>query len=221
MVGVAQLVEPWIVVPVVAGSIPVVHPTFINEKARLHVETGFSIICFITRSLLLQLLEFCLDSLEVGHHEGVIGNARIGDLPFLVDDEGGPLGDSVERAERLVEGAVGGADRLVEVADQGVLQAELLLPFLLDEGVVDADPDDLGVKRLPLAESVTHGAELFMTGRAESEGEEEKQDVLLADVIRELPGVFQGQGKFKIRGRIADVQLSHLGSSLKRSVSVR
>ena len=26
MVDVAQLVEPWIVVPVVAGSIPVVHP---------------------------------------------------------------------------------------------------------------------------------------------------------------------------------------------------
>ena len=28
MVDIAQLVEPWIVVPVVAGSIPVVHPTF-------------------------------------------------------------------------------------------------------------------------------------------------------------------------------------------------
>jgi hypothetical protein len=29
VVGVAQLVEPWIVVPVVAGSNPVVHPIFI------------------------------------------------------------------------------------------------------------------------------------------------------------------------------------------------
>ena len=28
VVGVAQLVERWIVIPVVAGSIPVVHPTF-------------------------------------------------------------------------------------------------------------------------------------------------------------------------------------------------
>ena len=27
MVGVAQLVEPWIVIPVVAGSSPVTHPT--------------------------------------------------------------------------------------------------------------------------------------------------------------------------------------------------
>ena len=28
MVDVAQLVEPWIVIPVVAGSNPVIHPTF-------------------------------------------------------------------------------------------------------------------------------------------------------------------------------------------------
>ena len=28
MVGVAQLVEPRVVVPVVVGSIPIVHPTF-------------------------------------------------------------------------------------------------------------------------------------------------------------------------------------------------
>ena len=27
MVGVAQLVEPWIVIPVVVGSSPIVHPT--------------------------------------------------------------------------------------------------------------------------------------------------------------------------------------------------
>ena len=28
MVGVAQLVEPWIVIPVVVGSNPIVHPIF-------------------------------------------------------------------------------------------------------------------------------------------------------------------------------------------------
>ncbi len=28
MVGVAQLVEPWIVIPVVVGSNPIVHPNF-------------------------------------------------------------------------------------------------------------------------------------------------------------------------------------------------
>ena len=28
MVGVAQLVEPWIVIPVVVGSSPIVHPIF-------------------------------------------------------------------------------------------------------------------------------------------------------------------------------------------------
>jgi hypothetical protein len=28
MVGVAQLVEPWIVIPVVVGSSPIVHPSY-------------------------------------------------------------------------------------------------------------------------------------------------------------------------------------------------
>ena len=35
MVDVAQLVEPRIVIPVVAGSIPVVHPIFIFENQYL------------------------------------------------------------------------------------------------------------------------------------------------------------------------------------------
>ena len=32
MVGVAQLVEPWFVVPVVAGSSPVAHPNHISSN---------------------------------------------------------------------------------------------------------------------------------------------------------------------------------------------
>jgi hypothetical protein len=32
MVGVAQLVERWLVVPEVAGSSPVVHPTFFLRR---------------------------------------------------------------------------------------------------------------------------------------------------------------------------------------------
>lgn len=31
MVGVAQLVEPWIVIPVVVGSSPIIHPIFIYK----------------------------------------------------------------------------------------------------------------------------------------------------------------------------------------------
>jgi len=185
------------------------------------METGFSLLCSISRSLLLQLLEFRLNSREVGHLQGIIGNGRECNLAILVDDEGGSLRYAVQRAERLMESAVGRADRLVEVADQGVLKAELLFPLLEDEGMIDTDTDDLGVERLPFAEAVAHGAELFVTGRAESEREEEEQDVLLADVVGELPGGFQGQGKFEVGGRVAYVQLRHFGSSLKRSVSVR
>ena len=34
MVSVAQLVEPWIVIPVVVGSSPIVHPTLLVEIYR-------------------------------------------------------------------------------------------------------------------------------------------------------------------------------------------
>ncbi len=36
MVAIAQLVEHWIVIPVVAGSIPVGHPTLMNEFKNLN-----------------------------------------------------------------------------------------------------------------------------------------------------------------------------------------
>ncbi len=33
MVDVAQLVEPWIVIPVVAGSNPVIHPNLFKKRS--------------------------------------------------------------------------------------------------------------------------------------------------------------------------------------------
>jgi hypothetical protein len=39
VVSVAQLVEPWIVAPVVAGSIPVAHPNRLGKKC--HGFSGF------------------------------------------------------------------------------------------------------------------------------------------------------------------------------------
>ena len=40
MVAVAQLVEPWIVIPVVVGSSPISHPIVFKQKAHLF-EVGF------------------------------------------------------------------------------------------------------------------------------------------------------------------------------------
>jgi hypothetical protein len=40
MVGVAQLVEHWLVVPVVAGSSPVVHPMVIKPAIRMWLGFG-------------------------------------------------------------------------------------------------------------------------------------------------------------------------------------
>ena len=46
MVGVAQLVEPWIVIPVVVGSSPIVHPKS-RQKKRLPQGAAF----FVSASL--------------------------------------------------------------------------------------------------------------------------------------------------------------------------
>ena len=45
MVGVAQLVERWLVVPDVAGSSPVVHPTIDNEVLEA-VDTPWTTVVF-------------------------------------------------------------------------------------------------------------------------------------------------------------------------------
>ena len=42
MVGVAQLVERWIVIPVVVGSIPIVHPIF--SEGALVVRLGAFVV---------------------------------------------------------------------------------------------------------------------------------------------------------------------------------
>ena len=40
MVGVAQLVEPRVVIPVVVGSSPIVHPTFLVEAHSTRSQVG-------------------------------------------------------------------------------------------------------------------------------------------------------------------------------------
>ncbi len=40
MVGVAQLVEPRVVIPVVVGSSPIVHPTFLLERVIRATQVG-------------------------------------------------------------------------------------------------------------------------------------------------------------------------------------
>lgn len=47
MVDVAQLVEPWIVIPVVAGSNPVIHPIFKKTDTLLSVGFLFMSILFL------------------------------------------------------------------------------------------------------------------------------------------------------------------------------
>jgi hypothetical protein len=40
VVGVAQLVEPRVVIPVVVGSSPIVHPTFLKARDIIAIQVG-------------------------------------------------------------------------------------------------------------------------------------------------------------------------------------
>ena len=51
MVGVAQLVEPWIVIPVVVGSSPIVHPIFIVNVTRQAVRLTTVVVMVLTLSV--------------------------------------------------------------------------------------------------------------------------------------------------------------------------
>ena len=47
MVGVAQLVEPRIVIPVVVGSSPIIHPIFILVSPKQYFLAGFLVGFFM------------------------------------------------------------------------------------------------------------------------------------------------------------------------------
>ena len=51
MVGVAQLVEPRVVIPVVVGSSPIVHPTFSENVARRGGLLHFAVVVRLQQGL--------------------------------------------------------------------------------------------------------------------------------------------------------------------------
>ena len=63
MVDVAQLVEPRIVIPAVAGSSPVVHPTF---KRGCRVKVRFGVEVFLCGPLAQLVEQLTLNQLVVG-----------------------------------------------------------------------------------------------------------------------------------------------------------
>ena len=62
MVGVAQLVEPRIVIPVVVGSSPIVHPKFFAAPAylKVRVECRFIETEFCCHSHLFRAVYICI-----------------------------------------------------------------------------------------------------------------------------------------------------------------
>ena len=68
MVGVAQLVEPRVVIPVVVGSSPIVHPTLYKEMKRLSsrpVQVLCKTVLWFISTLLAKVAEL-VDALDLG-----------------------------------------------------------------------------------------------------------------------------------------------------------
>ncbi len=96
MVGVAQLVEPRIVIPVVVGSSPIIHPSFL--KINLEILCGFLqdfqdiLVSVIHRHV------FALYNRAVLVHKSLwpelVKNAKVAELVDALD-----LGSSIARCE--------------------------------------------------------------------------------------------------------------------------
>ena len=69
MVGVAQLVEPRVVIPVVVGSSPIVHPTMSKKTVYLYsglCQSLYKIALLFNNSTLLAKVAELVDALDLG-----------------------------------------------------------------------------------------------------------------------------------------------------------
>lgn len=157
-----------------------------NKKRRTVIRSPFT-KTFL--SALSQRLERFLDLIEVRHVLWVLLCFRVLNHAFFIDHEGGTLGhaphDEVSIGqEALVSDPVISGGLVLVVGKQSQLDALLLGPLRLREGVVAGDADDGSVEAGVFVQLVRDRAEFGGATASEGHGHEEKYDVLFADVLR-------------------------------------
>ena len=87
-----------------------------------------------------------MDGCEVRQIAGRFQDFCVADGTFLVNDEGAAFGDAFHIEDKIIiEGAVGGRNFFIKVAEEGEVKVLFFLVFPQGEDGVDADGEDLGV----------------------------------------------------------------------------
>jgi hypothetical protein len=123
--------------------------------------------------------------------DGAIALLDVLDLSFLVYDEGCALGKLGRGAAAEFVGAedvVGDEDLMVHIAQEGILDANLLGVGGIRKRAVNADSKNFGVAQIDFSfvDTILVSLKLFRSTTGEGEDVEGKDDVFLAAVIAEL-----------------------------------
>src|ERR1700693_1539409 len=148
---------------------------------------------------------------------GVDGTLVFDDMlngPFLVDNEGGAIGELA----LLVQDPVILGDLAVHVAEQGEGDADLCREFTVGGGAVDADAENLRVIRIDLSggDTILVRLELFRSTAGEGQNVKRQYDGFLSAIIAQLDGlpIRTEQGEF--RGFVAHFEIGVLNLRLLR-----
>src|SRR5437867_1014838 len=162
------------------------------------------------------LLDFFEDALVIRRDFRIFCDPLVPDDPVGIQHEDGSLRHPVEAepAEALVEHPVRGADRLVPIAQQRIVEAVLFLEDAMAVVAVRADPEHLRTPLLKVSHRVAHRAELALAHIREVPDVERQDDGASAEFLREGDRLSLVTQHREIRRFLAD--LHHLGPPQSR-----
>ena len=146
-----------------------------------------------------------MDGLEVGEVGSGLKDFSVANNPLFVHYKCGTLGYPVHvKYEIIVEGAVGGGDGLIEIAEKGEVEVLVFLVFGKGEDGIYADAEDLGIGLVVEGDIIAGAAKLLCAGTSEGLGEEKEEDILSC-VVAQGYFLFVGVEKGKVWCGLADL----------------
>jgi hypothetical protein len=126
-------------------------------------------------------------------------------LSFLIDHEGGAIGDSsVGHQDTVSLGSLAGG----KIAEEREGEGKLLGKFTLGGNIIGADPEDLRVSAFKLGDTSLVSREFLGSTTGKRCREESHHHVLFAPVVGELDLLALGGGQFEIRRHVAHLEVS-------------
>jgi hypothetical protein len=126
-----------------------------------------------------------VDGVKIREIGGFFEDFGVADNPLFVHNKCGAFGYPVHvKYEIIVEGAVGGGNGFVEIAEEGKIKVLVFFVFSQGENRVYADAQDLGVSLVIESDIIARAAKFFCAGTGECLGEEKDKNILSGEVAQ-------------------------------------